>query len=190
MGPDPLRQARLFADNPWMTDVATDQGRRRDLGELIVVWLLVASSVRVITSLAAAAISWSDVVSYPRTQQVGAAFVLAGGFADGPGVLLLLVTLYLVWRQHLSMRTMRWLLLMFMMTVVGAIIYGIGVYIVNRHGSSYLGLERFVDQDGFAFAYLIVSLSGCTPRGDCCKMVSPKRSEDRSPVGVDGRVDG
>ena len=164
-----------------MTDVATDQGRRH-LGELIVIWLLVASSVRVITSLAAAVISWSDVVSHPRTEQVGAAFVLAGGFADGPGVLLLLATLYVVWRQPLSMRTMRWLLLMFMMTVVGAIIYGIGIYIANRHVSSYLGLERFVGQDGFAFAYLIVAALGVYATWRLLQDRDPRQRPTVSPV--------
>jgi hypothetical protein len=49
---------------------------------------------------------------------------------------------------------------MFMMTIVGSIIYGVGSYLIDRHGSSYRGMERFAVQAGFAFSCRTISLAG------------------------------
>jgi uncharacterized membrane protein YiaA len=78
---------------------------------------------------------------------------------------------------------------MFMTTVVGAIIYGIGVYIVNRHGSGSLGLERFVDQGGFAFAYLIVAAVGAYTTWRLLQDRDAKLPQARTLLELDGEVD-
>jgi hypothetical protein len=147
------------------------------LVDTLVLFLLVAASIRTVMAFVGAAIGWTHLPFVTHGQQLGNALIWAGDFADGQGVLLLIAVFLLIW-VRLSGTGPRpgsdaasdlgrpraalvWLSVLFVLAVVGSAGYIAGntLYFAGT-GPKRIVWQHIVGTGGFYFAYLVVALGG------------------------------
>jgi hypothetical protein len=145
------------------------------LGEILVLVLLIGSSLRLAGALVGAAIGWNALSNSTHGQQLGNALIWAGDFADGQGILLLLVSFALIsWNVQRpwpiqapssevtrTRRLLVWLASLFIVSVVGAAVYAVGnAFFYAGVGTTHEVWQHFVGTGAFYFAYGLIALGG------------------------------
>jgi len=175
---------------PSSANTSTD-GAGWEFLEILAAVILAAESLRIIGSVIAGIIDATTGPSLAIGQQrlVGNAIESAANFSDGPGIVLLLLTLGMVWwrathwteRLHnsrasgiaagdlgveaLQVRRLRgltrWVLALFILASLGALAYVVGSIVVNTAGGVTTGLQwQAYSDDLFSVAYLILAVAG------------------------------
>jgi hypothetical protein len=168
-----------------------DTSAKWEFFELVAVVILAAQSLRFAGSVVSGVINavTTHVGVYGEQQLVGSAMERAANFADGPGIVLLLVSLALLWwrAEHWTARVDRsteagvhdgalsaeaiqalrlgslgrWAGVLFTLTALGAASFLIGDILVNTAGGV-SGADQWqaYANDGFSVAYLVIALAG------------------------------
>jgi hypothetical protein len=159
--------------------------------ELLAVVILAAESLRIVGSVVSGLINAlsTHVGVYREQQLAGSAMERAANFADGPGIVLLLVSLALLWwraeywtarvtrssapgardgelfaeaTQALRLgRLARWACVLFVLAALGAASFLIGDILVNTAGGV-SGADQWqaYANDSFSVAYLVIGVAG------------------------------
>jgi hypothetical protein len=152
--------------------------------EILATVILAAESLRVVGSVVSGVIfaTTSHVGPFGEQQLVGSAMVRAANFSDGPGIVLLLVSLALVWWraeywtkqlgpdgavraaaiQVRRLRSLaRWATSLFTLAAAGAVAFLIGNILVNTAGGVPTSDQwQAYFSDSFSVAYLVIALAG------------------------------
>lgn len=152
--------------------------------------ILAAESLRVVGSVVAGIINAASTHTslYGEQRLVGSAMERAANFSDGPGIVLLLISVGLLWWraeywtaritrtadglhdggipaeavQALRLRTLaRWATALFALAALGAIAFLVGDVLVNTAGgvTSANQAQSFAN-DTFSFAYFVIGVAG------------------------------
>jgi hemoglobin len=128
-----------------------------------------------IFAIAGAIVGWVHVPFETYGRQLGIALESGGGFADGQGVLLLLVILGSVWWKINTLRdvearptqlarlnrNLTWTTFLFGFAMAGAVVAIIGLVLTYAGtGSERLIWDRYIATGGFWFAYLVMFGAG------------------------------
>jgi hypothetical protein len=160
-----------------------------ELLEVLAAVILAAESLRIIGSLVAGILDGSAVPGVLGARALGNAIEVAANYSDGPGIVLLLVSLAMLWwrAEHWAGRLevsaadggldgempvegiqvrrlrglTRWNLILFLFATAGAIAYLVGNVIVThaQHLSNSAQWQAYAD-DLFSLAYAIIAVAG------------------------------
>jgi hypothetical protein len=162
-----------------------------ELLEILAAVILAAESLRIVGSVTAGIINGATahVAGGGEQRVIGRAMVMAAGFSDGPGIVLLLVSLGLLWwraeywtgrlrrslpggagdsglpeevSQFRRLRVLaRWTILLFGLASAGALAFFVGtILVVSAGGNSASAQWQAYANDLFSIAYLIIALAG------------------------------
>jgi hypothetical protein len=158
--------------------------------EILAVVILAAESLRVVGSVIAGIVNAASTHTavYGEQRLVGSAMERAANFSDGPGIVLLLISVGLLWWraeywtaritrttgglhdgglpaeavQALRLQTLaRWASVLFTLAALGAIAFLLGDILVNTAGGvSSASQAQSYANDTFSFAYLVIGSVG------------------------------
>jgi hypothetical protein len=158
--------------------------------EILAVVILAAESLRVVGSVIAGIINAASTHTtlYGEQRLVGSAMERAANFSDGPGIVLLLISLGLLWWraeywtarithtaggrrdgglpaeavQALRLGTLaRWAMALFALAAAGAVAFLIGDILINTAGGvSSANQAQSYANDTFSFAYFLIGSAG------------------------------
>jgi len=160
-----------------------------ELLEALAAVILAAESLRIIGSLTAGIINGFAVPGVLGARALGNAIEVAANYSDGPGIVLLLVSLAMLWwrTEHWAARLersaanggldgelpvegaqvrrlrglTRWNLILFLFATAGAVAYLVGSVLVTtaQHVSDSAQWQSYAD-DLFSLAYAIIAVAG------------------------------
>lgn len=173
-------------------DLETTGGGAWELLEKVALVIVVAEAVRLVGSVVSGVVYGASTHTGPQLQSqalVGTTLQTIAGFADGPGVILLLVSLGLTWWRtaHWIERLDRTLAargvagsepaeavqlrrldrlaagigMMLALAALGALLFLVGVFLLNTvHGESAAGRAEAFANGTFALAYTAIATAG------------------------------
>jgi hypothetical protein len=162
-----------------------------ELLEMLAAVILAAESLRIVGSVTAGIINGATASagSIGQSHLIGGAMETATGYSDGPGIVLLLVSLALLWwraeywtgrlrhsvqagfaagdrpaeatQLHRLRSLTRWTVGLFILAAAGAVAYFVGNVLVLTAGGVSSGTQwTGLANDAFPVAYLIIALAG------------------------------
>jgi hypothetical protein len=162
-----------------------------ELLEILAVVILAAESLRIVGAVVAGIINGVNAHAGLGGQQgvIGGAMETAANFSDGPGIVLLLLSLAMIWwrAEHWSGRLRvtlaasnpdgglpeeaaqlhrlrslaRWVTILFALACAGAVAYVVGnVLVVSAHGTVASTRWQAYSLDSFSVAYLLIAVAG------------------------------
>jgi hypothetical protein len=168
--------------------VAPSVRAKWELLEILAVVILAAESLRIVGSVVAGIINGLNTLG-GQQRVIGGAMETAANFSDGPGIVLLLLTLGMIWwraehwtgrlrrtlaapapdgglpeeadQLHRLRELARWTTLLFLFACAGAVAYVVGnVLVVSAPGTVNSARWQAYSLDSFSVAYLLIAVAG------------------------------
>jgi hypothetical protein len=158
-----------------MSDVSQGQGwwlasdmRRQLFGRepagLLVTLMIAAMTARVLASVVSGIVGWIRAPGETFGRELGDGIIAVAGYADGQGLLLLLVALLVIWwRAGLPRESgyLIWLAALFVVTVAGVAAVVVGTVLQSTGiGSQRNTWYHIVGTGGYELAYGAIALAG------------------------------